>query len=335
MAKRSSARQQARKLEKLTKAAAQALGKQQQQKKKQQQQQQQQQRPAKQPHQRSNQSETGSVAEQEPALGGSAAAASQGRCQARSQKKTKKQLNVSNLRARLHMGVQRRSMKLRAAPGGATDVVVFVHFPLGLNGKLRTVFQGVTKQQAGAILGALIEMTGWDDERLEAKYQELVSGGEDSAEHDDQGQQLEQDASSDADSELCSETAEEEDADAEDEQQQQQQGRRLRRLQQTGSRRVAEHAEQQQQRADDAAALQELNEVVADACGGMRGAVTAVLTGAQADGCLAEITKGQVRTAVEERTGWDLDRETGSAPLRKLFSEVLEELHTQFWSQAT
>ncbi|WIA36069.1 hypothetical protein OEZ86_007424 [Tetradesmus obliquus] len=176
-------------------------------------------------------------------------------------------------------------------------------------------------------------MTGWDDERLEAKYQKLVSGGEDSAEHDDQGQQLEQDASSDADSELCSETAEEEDADAEDEQQQQQQGRRLRRLQQTGSRRAAEHAEQQQQRADDAAVLQELNEVVADACGGMRGAVTAVLTGAQADGCLAEITKGQVRTAVEERTGWNLDRETGSAPLRKLFSEVLEELHTQFWSQ--
>jgi hypothetical protein len=151
----------------------QGCSKQQQKKKKQQQQQQ---RPAKQPHQRSNQSETGSVAEQEPALGGSAAAASQGRCQARSQKKTKKQLNVSNLRARLHMGVQRRSMKLRAAPGGATDVVVFVHFPLGLNGKLRTVFQGVTKQQAGAILGALIEMTGWDDERLEAKYQELVSG---------------------------------------------------------------------------------------------------------------------------------------------------------------
>ncbi|WIA42150.1 hypothetical protein OEZ86_009418 [Tetradesmus obliquus] len=177
-------------------------------------------------------------------------------------------------------------------------------------------------------------MTGWDDERLEAKYQELVSGGEDSAKHDDQGQQLEQDASSDADSELCSETAEEEDADAEDEQQQQQQqGRRLRRLQQTGSRRAAEHAEQQQQRADDAAVLQELNEVVADACGGMREAVTAVLTGAQADGCLAEITKGQVRTAVEERTGWNLDRETGSAPLRKLFSEVLEELHTQFWSQ--
>ncbi|WIA44206.1 hypothetical protein OEZ86_010522 [Tetradesmus obliquus] len=140
-------------------------------------------------------------------------------------------------------------------------------------------------------------MTGWEDDRLEAKYQELVSGGEDSAEHDVQGQQLEQDASSDADSELCSEaeTAEEGEADAEDEQQQQQQqqGRRLRRLQQTSSRRAAEHAEQQQQRADDAAVLQEVDEVVANTCGGMRKAVMAVLTGAQADGCLAEITKGQ------------------------------------------
>ncbi|WIA35008.1 hypothetical protein OEZ86_003504 [Tetradesmus obliquus] len=178
-------------------------------------------------------------------------------------------------------------------------------------------------------------MTGWEDDRLEAKYQELVSGGEDSAEHDVQGQQLEQGASSDADSELCSEaeTAEEGEADAEDEQQQQQQGRRVRRLQQTSSRRAAEHAEQQQQRADDAAVLQEVDEVVANACGGMREAVMAVLTGAQADGCLAEITKGQVRTAVEEQTGWSLDRETGSAALRRLFSEVLEELHPQFWSQ--
>ena len=40
-----------------------------------------------------------------------------------------------------------------------------------------------------------------------------------------------------------------------------------------------------------------------------------------------------MRTAVEERTGWNLDRKTGSAALRKLFSEVLEELHPQFWSQ--
>ncbi|KAF6255125.1 hypothetical protein COO60DRAFT_1627658 [Scenedesmus sp. NREL 46B-D3] len=70
-----------------------------------------------------------------------------------SKKKTKQQLNISNTRARLYASVLKRARRLAAAG----DMLIFVHLPLGLNGKLRSHFQGLTKQQARAILGTLMD----------------------------------------------------------------------------------------------------------------------------------------------------------------------------------
>ena len=66
----------------------------------------------------------------------------------------------------------KRARRLAAAG----DMLIFVHLPLGLNGKLRSHFQGLTKQQAHAILGTLMDDLEWDDKRLQSKYDECVSG---------------------------------------------------------------------------------------------------------------------------------------------------------------
>jgi hypothetical protein len=48
--------------------------------------------------------------------------------------------------------------------------------PLSLNGKLRTLFQGLTKQQVRAILESLMDELEWDDPRLQRKHDECATG---------------------------------------------------------------------------------------------------------------------------------------------------------------
>ena len=55
-------------------------------------------------------------------------------------------------------------------------MLIFVHLPLGLNSKLRSHFQGLTKQQVLAVLGTLMDEFEWDDKRLQGKYDEIASG---------------------------------------------------------------------------------------------------------------------------------------------------------------
>jgi mannitol-specific phosphotransferase system IIBC component len=87
-------------------------------------------------------------------------------------KKTKKQLNISNVRARMYASVQKRAARLRAT----SDIIIFLHMPLNLNGKLRSVFQGVTQEQACAVLESLTDRIDWEDKRLQAKYDECAAG---------------------------------------------------------------------------------------------------------------------------------------------------------------
>jgi hypothetical protein len=91
---------------------------------------------------------------------------------ARSKKKTKKKINISNIRNRLYSSVQKRARRLAAAG----DIVVLLHMPLSLNGKLRTLFQGLTQQQVRAILASLMDELEWDDPRLQRKHDECATG---------------------------------------------------------------------------------------------------------------------------------------------------------------
>jgi hypothetical protein len=136
-------------LSKLSKPAAKALSKQQQQKTK----------------KRSNSSTEQNTARATPV-------ASTTSSKARSKKKTKKKLNISNVRARFFNSVLKHARRLVAAG----DIVMVVHMPLSLNGKLNTLFQGLTKKQVRAILKALKKDLEWYDPRVQRKYDECAPG---------------------------------------------------------------------------------------------------------------------------------------------------------------
>jgi hypothetical protein len=140
-------------LAKLSNSAARALAKQQQKQKQQQQ------------RQRSGQSGTDCVSQQETAANRIpvASKAISKRSKGSSKKKTKKQLNINNTRSRMYASVQRHARKLEAAG----DLLFFMLAPLGLNGKVRYLFQGVTRQQARGVLGAAMDELEWEDTRLQ------------------------------------------------------------------------------------------------------------------------------------------------------------------------
>jgi hypothetical protein len=138
-------------LRKLSKPAAQALAKR---------------------HQKRQQEQGGSSGSKDSTAGNRAPAVSKHAGSTSSKKKTKKQLNFSNVRARPCGGVQKRSAKLSAVG----DAVIFINIPLNLNAKVRTVLEGVTQEQACAVLKAYRANIDWEDERLQKKIDEWAAG---------------------------------------------------------------------------------------------------------------------------------------------------------------
>ncbi|KAF6264970.1 hypothetical protein COO60DRAFT_1698060 [Scenedesmus sp. NREL 46B-D3] len=153
-------------------------------------------------------------------------------------------------------------------------------------------FQGLTKQQARAIQGTLMDELEWDDKRLQGKYDECASvadaedGDKQSAEGQQQQQQQQDDNSSEDDSELSSEEEEGEQGDEGD-----------------------EWAGDSEEECFDADADAE---------------------DAQAEGRLKRFATKQLRASVAAATGWDLSCSTGEK-MHQLFNQAWAELHLQFW----
>lgn len=86
---------------------------------------------------------------------------SETRGKARSKRRPRSSSRQQHTRGRLYTRVMKRAYRLVAAG----DLLIFLHpvqgLPFGLKGKLGSLFQGVTKQQARAIVAAPMDELDW------------------------------------------------------------------------------------------------------------------------------------------------------------------------------